>query len=228
MHHRFYAVVGVVALLLFTRTALHPPAASAVKQCHSCTHLSLWCSKHCSADELMGGLCRSHVGSISSSCQYGYAVADNAVLTWRPCGDAACSRRVHACERCVLRAADSRLLCDPCWQSAGGLCVACGETPAQTERTYLHKCKACISKIDSPTHAKLVRAESDRYFERMSMQQQWDGTEDALQVLLLPARASDVLPKYSDTADYRDPSHCRLCFQPAAGADLEEHLQTER
>ena len=55
------------------------------------------------------------------------------------------------------------------------------------------------------------------------MQQQWNGSELALQLLVLPASSSDPLPKYADSASYLKPQHCRLCLQEVD--DLEKHLR---
>ena len=57
----------------------------------------------------------------------------------------------------------------------------------------------------------------------MATQQTWNGSEPALQILVLP-RPLD-LPTYAQVPDYLTPSHCRLCLKPFQ--DLAEHLQQE-
>eukprot|EP00973_Karenia_brevis_P053756 7466969-Karenia_brevis.AAC.1 len=57
----------------------------------------------------------------------------------RPAED--CQRMVHACSVCRSRFPTGGLLCDPCWASAGSLCMRCHKTAARTEKKFLHCCK---------------------------------------------------------------------------------------
>ena len=91
----------------------------------------------------------------------------------------------------------------------------------------MHSCKDCIRKLPDAKKAALVRAESDAYLSRMSVQQQWAGTETPLQILLLPSTDTEQLPEYSDKPDYLHPEHCRLCLQPLGNVTLEVHLRTK-
>ena len=55
--------------------------------------------------------------------------------------------------------------------------------------------------------------------------QTWSGDEPALQLLCLPT--DERLPPYSDTLEYIDPEHCRLCLMPVSDAAMESHLQEQ-
>ena len=68
-----------------------------------------------------------------------------------------------------------------------------------------------------------MREESQRYEEKISVQQVPKGDEEALQLLVLPSASAEPLPKYADEPAYMSPSHCRLCLQ--AVDDLKQHLQ---
>ena len=189
--------------------------------------LALWCRTCNSAEELSSGLCQSHYKLSISECQYCYFKPDQVSCSWRPCGTENCPRSVHACNKCVSRARGGKLLCNVCWREAGSLCIVCGETGAQTAKRYMHCCKGCISGVDPAAHYELVREESERYLESISVQQQWTGLEQAFQILVLPDTQAPALPQYAETPEYLDPEHCRLCLQPYKDTGLERHLQEQ-
>ena len=91
----------------------------------------------------------------------------------------------------------------------------------------MHSCKSCVSACDADTLYELVRLESEKYLESISVQQTWTGTEPAFQFLLLPDKHSPELPKYAETPVFLDPCHCRLCLQPCGEMGLETHLRDE-
>ena len=74
----------------------------------------------------------------------------------------------------------------------------------------------------------MVREESNAHLRRFeaSKLQQWNGSEAALQILILPHVSGEPLPRYADRAEYLHPDHCALCLQPYD--DLEEHLKEAR
>ena len=74
---------------------------------------------------------------------------------------------------------------------------------------------------------KLLEEEVREYRarERIRQWQTWSGDEPALQLLCLPT--DERLPPYSDTPEYIDPEHCRLCLMPVSDAAMESHLQEQ-
>ena len=210
---------------LFCVSCLSPPANSDVlPRCRSCSRLAFWCQQHCSDAQLVSGLCELHFKEYARNCQYCSATDSSDptgdVLLWRPCDGEDCPREVHLCAGCQRRAQKNPILCGPCWTSAGGKCVKCRKTPAQTERKFMHCCKKCLSELDVDDQYALVQAESAAYFESIRTHQQWNGSEPALQILLLPAAAESPLPAYSAKPEFLDPSHCRLCLEPVRERSL--------
>ena len=63
----------------------------------------------------------------------------------------------------------------------------------------MRSCKKCISEVDAAVHMELVAEESCKYLEQASKQQDWDGGEPALQLLILPLVGGDSLPSYNET-----------------------------
>ena len=96
-------------------------------------------------------------------------------------------------------------------------------TSARNELKYLHKCKMCFAALSTAKKYELVRQESEACEAKMAIQQAWNGSEPALQILVLPRPMK--LPAYADVADYLHPSHCHLCLQPVE--DLVLHLHEE-
>ena len=87
----------------------------------------------------------------------------------------------------------------------------------------MHRCQRCIAAVPADVHFNLVRSESEAYIEQTSQQQQWSGTEPALQLLLLPD-STGPLPTYGATPDYLSAFHCRLCLQALLPSELQGHL----
>ena len=92
------------------------------------------------------------------------------------------------------------LQCRICWNRAGGMCIQCGNTKAQTEKQYMHRCKGCVAGVSAEAHFRVVREKSEAYLQQTSVHQQWTGNEPALQLLLLPDSTSP-LPVYWDTPE---------------------------
>ena len=196
-----------------------------VTMCYACTDSpAMWCSSCCMEQELTSGLCRKCHREISKSCQYCWADSAECQSSWQPCSADGCPRSCFHCGACSARCHNGRLLCRPCWRNAGGLCIECDKTPAQNMRQYKHSCKECIAKVGPDRHYALVKNDSDQYLARSAITQQWDGTEPALQVLLLPVNPSQPSAQYSESPEYLTPEHCGLCLHPAVGASLTEHL----
>jgi hypothetical protein len=86
----------------------------------------------------------------------------------------------------------------------------------------MHCCYQCFNGQSLEDKYALVRQESEEYRKRTAVQQYWNGTEPALQLLVLPDPSGD-LPRYADTAEYLDPNHCRKCLEPTE--DLRAHLR---
>ena len=82
-----------------------------------------------------------------------------------------------------------------------------------------------------PCSAKVSPKKAERTWSRVQ-RQTWDGSEPALQLLILPAQASNGLPVYSPRPEPLHPVHCRLCLAspPASEPDpdswLTQHLLT--
>jgi len=87
----------------------------------------------------------------------------------------------------------------------------------------MHCCKKCFSAKSPEVLYALTKGERERHFARIAVQQKWDLSEPALQLLILPLAAKEPLPKYASQPTYLNPSHCRLCLQEVT--DLEKHLQ---
>ena len=67
---------------------------------------------------------------------------------------------------------------------------------------------------------------SQKPLESIATQQQWSGEEPALQLLVLPATSGPPLPTYSESPEYLNPNHCRLCFFEAVDdLTLQQHLE---
>ena len=91
----------------------------------------------------------------------------------------------------------------------------------------MHSCKECLGQLFDEDHYRLVQAESEHYMARASQQQEWDGTEAPLQLLLLPSPAGEKLPAYSAQPGYLSPNRCRLCLQEVEPAAFDLHLRQE-
>jgi hypothetical protein len=85
----------------------------------------------------------------------------------------------------------------------------------------MSRCKGCLSDRDASAARALLRDESEAHLSCESKRQTWNGTEPALQGLLLPLCTPDALPSYASRPEYLAPDHCRLCFQ-ACAHDPEE------
>ena len=205
------------------------------RQCRRCAQRpAAWCAECYSVDELARGVCHS-CSSAVASCAYCFGLCDGVSVSWLSCATTGCDREVRVCETCAASHKDCAtghpraVRCIPCWKAQGSKCIACGVTVAQTERIYKHRCRPCFA--DAKDHAvyRMLREETEAFLSsQCSMpEQQWDGTEPALQLLLLPERAEDRvsadvpaesfsskrLPAYAPRPLALDPRHCRLCFQ---------------
>ena len=111
------------------------------------------------------------------------------------------------------------------------MCVRCHQTPAQLDRRFLRRCKKCFSADFPSREDAIVVEESRAYLEGLPSHQTWDGTERALQLLVLPqcgasgAARPQPLPDYDDEPRFLSPQHCRLCLQPYGPGQLAEHLR---
>lgn len=197
-----------------------------VMHCYSCTTaVALWCPDCCSDDQRASGLCAKCLSGAGSNCQYCWKPVGTCDAMWRKCSTEGCGRRSFHCSSCDRLGNGQSRTCKPCWRKAGMLCLICGSQPARSERQYIHSCAGCIAKLPAARHYELVRAESERYLDKISAQQQWDGTESSLQILMLPDTSTDKLPEYAPTPEYLDPAHCRLCLEPLGDTSLEAHLR---
>ena len=111
----------------------------------------------------------------------------------------------------------SGFFCDSCWSRGNKMCLICDEQRAQNGKQFRRCCVRCFSDKFSTEEDQIIRDESDRYLSQISQQQTWDGTEPALQLLLLPSNGSVNLPSYATTPEFLSPSHCRLCSQSYGG-----------
>ena len=105
------------------------------------------------------------------------------------------------------------------------MCVRCGKELAQKGLKFMHCCRVCFRSLKLVDQYELVRGESAEYIaNQVDHQQQWDGTEPALQLLLPGPSSSVALPPYATTAEYLAPSHCRLCLQPVGDLQVRQYF----
>ena len=197
-----------------------PPAANlVVRNCRMCSSLALWCVEHCTVLELQSRLCRTHLRTHGSQCQFcgfGGSIAGGAELLWQSCVVPDCPREVHVCEECNRGSRQCGFVCEPCWSQTDHKCVSCKALPARTELRFVRRCWACFSRDFLSREDTMVEEESKSYIRELSRHQEWDGTEPALQLLLLPHRLSSEqaqsqsLPQYADEPHFLSPLHCRL------------------
>jgi hypothetical protein len=102
--------------------------------------------------------------------------------------------------------------CRGCWSFAGRSCIACGETPAQNARDLKSRCKSWLHGKDRAALAMFVEPETLAYLAREVPSQSWDGSEPALQLLVLPEAQAEPLPSYPMRPEHVAQEHCRLCL----------------
>ena len=196
-----------------------------VHYCYSCTTaVALWCPACCSDEQRASGLCAKCLSAAGASCQYCWKPVGTCDAMWHQCSVEGCGRRSFHCSSCDMVGNGQSRTCKPCWRKAGMLCLICGSQPARSERQYIHSCPGCIAKLPAARHVEFVRGESDRYLARISVQQQWAGTEMPLQILVLPDTSTVKLPEYAPTPEYLHPAHCRMCLESLEDTSLEVHL----
>lgn len=197
-----------------------PPSVVKIRTCTSCANAALWCSAHCTEQEIASGLCRAHFDS--NECHYCYN--KGSTYTWEACSTSGCDKIVRSCDTCKARFCDGQLLCDPCWSLAGATCIACKTTPTRNERKYLHRCHKCFNLEPVAWQYKQVHKESEEYLQKREEEQMWDGSEPAFRLFVLGTSTdSKPLPKYAPTAEFLHPNHCRLCLQECQ--DLDKHIR---
>ena len=78
--------------------------------------------------------------------------------------------------------------CLDCWRDGGAKCIVCASTPARNERIYLHRCKECVAEGKDQAIQTLLVREAEEWLQREGSrpEQDWNGTEPALQLLLFP------------------------------------------
>ncbi len=133
---------------------------------------------------------------------------------------------MNMCDDCVAAHGSGPVRCKPCYDADGRTCIVCKQTPAQNQRTYLHRCKKCMADQPDDAIQALLAQEATEYLdrERQRERQTWTGQEPALQQLCLPS--NETLPSYADRPEYLSPNHCRLCLQALGDETLQSHLDS--
>ena len=105
--------------------------------------------------------------------------------------------------------------CMPCWKERGSKCIVCNDTPAQNGKAFAHRCISCVADGRDRAIAKAVDREAQEWLDAQAArpEQSWDGSEPALQLLLLPQPSSLPLAPYAQQPHALEPKHCRLCMQ---------------
>ena len=224
----FRTCFGCRAVWFCSECKLPPSGDTRIQSCRMCPNLAMWCPLHWTAEQLQSKLCERHYKTDVLQCTYCMGDVGMACETWYGCSTTDCPRQIHACTACVESLTPERLRCDLCFSSSGRVCISCREEPARTDRKFARCCRPCFGKHFPAKAAMCVRAESDAYLARISKQQEWDGTEPALQLLLIPLSDTDEnrLPEYSKEPHYLSPHHCRLCLQTYDPGGEEEHMRT--
>ena len=100
----------------------------------------------------------------------------------------------------------------------------CDKAPARSERKFMHRCKPCVQDGTDRAIQQLLEEEAYAWLqhEASKPEQRVEGTEPALQHLLVPTPLADRLsrpangpmpPAYADTPQPLHPRHCRLCLR---------------
>ena len=146
-------------------------------------------------------------------CEYCHdALRRGAGTRLEPCFQIECGRQVRVCDLCVLSHHERPVSCRGCWSTAGRSCIACGETPAQYQRDFKSRCKSCLHGKDRAALAMFVEPETLAYLALEVPSQAWDGSEPALQLLVLPEAQAEPLPSYPMRPEHVAQEHCRLCL----------------
>ena len=135
---------------------------------------------------------------------------------WASCAASDCGREVLACEPCEKAFGSGAegemseqvgVLCLVCWVQRGKQCIVCGVTPARKEKVFCHHCKQCVSEGKDVAFLEQLVVEAQEWLaeEARRPEQQWDGSEPALQLLLLPRPSPVPLAPYTDTTEPLSP-----------------------
>ena len=179
------------------------------------------------------------------------ALSDN-LPHWASCTIMGCGREVlicDPCERAFGSGAESDMAerpgvaCIACWIQRGRNCIVCGVSPARYEKVFSHRCRPCVSEGKDAAFLAKLAAEAHEWLddEARRLEQCWDGSESALQLLMLPRPSPVPLAPYADTPEPLHPKHCRLCMRdvhaehgalkaPAAGGSatpMARHLRSD-
>ena len=132
------------------------------------------------------------------------------------CAEKDCTGVVPCCAPCKESMPAGHVRCLACWRSNGRLCIACEKAPARKERHFGHKCAKCTSDARVPASRTLaqrvLRPEAMDFLAQQQEKQSFDGTEPALQLLVLPKVDSTPLPQYAGQPHNLSPVHCRICL----------------
>ena len=194
------------------------PAAPMCTQCNS--RLATWCARCTDDAQRASGLCLTCAGLASAAtqapCAYCHEHDAQDIPRLATCSEQDCTGVVLCCTPCRESMHAGHLRCLACWRSKGQLCIACGKTPARRARHFGHKCWACTSDERVPASRTLaqrvLRPEAMDFLAKQQEKQTFDGTEPALQLLVLPKVDSTPLPKYEAQPRYLSPAHCRICL----------------
>ena len=168
--------------------------------------------------------------SAADECAYCYGSLSDHAPRWVPCASSECRREVAICDACeeaheatVGESEQLAVHCMPCWKERGSQCIVCDDAPAQNGKAFAHRCRPCVADGRDRAIAKAIDREAQEWLdvEAARPEQSWDGSEPALQLLLLPQPSSLPLAPYAQQPHALDPKHCRLCMQglrPSGGA----------
>ena len=79
-------------------------------------------------------------------------------------------------------------------------------------------CKACVGSADVEFQYAAVAEESREFEATLREEQKVDGSEPALQLLVLPRHDGSEWPAYGARPEYLKPAHCRICLMEFPGS----------
>ena len=114
--------------------------------------------------------------------------------------------------------------CLPCWKARGSLCIICDTKASQNERAFGHRCKRCVADGRDHAFAPAIARDAQDWIdaEASRPEQHWDGSEPALQLLILPQPSATPPAAYAAQPTALAAKHCRLCLKELepTGADV--------
>ena len=190
--------------------------------------LALWCTSCYSSEIIEQRLCHGCIDKVADdsgifTCVFCRGKLSDSLPHWASCTKTDCLREVLICDPCEKAfgsGAESAMAerpgvaCMAHWIQGGRMCIVCGVTSARMEKVFGHRCKQCVSEGKDAAFLAKLAAEAQEWLddEARRLEQRWDGSEPALQLLMLPRPSPVPLASYADTPEPLHPKHCRLCM----------------